>query len=99
MIDMFSPVFGALTGILETPTPFLSRIPEESFSDAREGYDVDLPPDAVREVRAVPLLGVDAGGYDRQSVCAVRAHADGAIEIIGMCEYTGDADSDGGECD
>ncbi|MBR8409811.1 hypothetical protein [Burkholderia cenocepacia] len=65
----------------------------------RTVYDVDLPPDAVREVRAVPLLGVDGGAGERQTVCAARANGDGSIEIIGICEYTGEADSDGGECD
>ncbi|MCA8326110.1 hypothetical protein [Burkholderia cepacia] len=66
---------------------------------AREGYDVDLPAHAVREVRAVPLLGLDVGRGEHQAVCAARVHADGSIEIIGICEYTGEADSDGGECD
>lgn len=60
---------------------------------------IDLPPDAVREVRTVPLLGVDVGVRDRTSVCAARGHADGTVEVIGICEFFDDADSDGGECD
>lgn len=60
---------------------------------------IDLPADAVREVRPVPLLGIDEGSGDVTSVCAARGHEDGTIEIVGICQYTGEADSDGGECD
>ena len=57
------------------------------------------PYDAVRKVGAMPFLGVDIGGDEITTVCAARATANGYIEIIGICQYTGDADSDGGECD
>lgn len=44
-------------------------------------------------------LAIDTGDGERQTVTAARTRADGRIEIIGICEFTGDADSDGGECD
>ncbi|HIH2621678.1 TPA: hypothetical protein ACYLIB_005632 [Burkholderia cenocepacia] len=57
MVDIFSPaVFAAIAGVLDTPTPFMSRIPEAPLAGASDRYDFDLPPDAVREVRAVPAL-------------------------------------------
>ena len=57
MFDMFSPaIFAAVAGILDTPTPFLSRAPDEPFAGAREGYDIDLGPDAVREVKPMRAL-------------------------------------------
>jgi hypothetical protein len=51
------------------------------------------------QVQAAPLMGIDIGDAGRQTICAARANADGSIEILGICDYTGDADSDGGECD
>lgn len=51
-----------------------------------------------RTIRDEWLL-VDDSHDDRQIVTAARAYGDGSIEIIGECEFTGSADSDGGECD
>ncbi|MCA8323267.1 hypothetical protein [Burkholderia cepacia] len=57
IVDLFSPaIVAAVTGILDTPSPFLSRISAEPFLGARERYDIDLPADAVRELRAVVAL-------------------------------------------
>ena len=66
MIDFFAMTLSAITGVIETQTPFLSRVPE-FHSTARQAYDVDLPADAVREMKPTralpaPLIEGDSDG-------------------------------------
>ncbi|MEZ7524025.1 hypothetical protein [Burkholderia vietnamiensis] len=72
---MFSGVYETLYALAQQ---------NQNATGARERFDVDLPADAVREVRAAPQLTA----YDRPAKPLVAA-------LLGFVE----PDSEGGECD
>ncbi|MDN7897183.1 hypothetical protein QZM82_13380 [Burkholderia cepacia] len=90
MIDVFAMPLSAIIGVIETPTPFLSRVPEIP-STARQDYDVDLPADAVREVKQVPGIS-----YLGNAPISPKTEAQLVAAVFGI---TQECDSDGGECD